>query len=163
MAQFYIPISCPPALVYGLRGQGLRLILRRLLFPRVLLRYGLIKPDRRHTWCVNDGPLGFTLVFHTPLVSLISCRPPQLRVPLALFLSFYLVSLYFVFSWIFICPFSVGSFLVFSFSYLIPGPTVFPSRRIPFDWYHEALGFRHLDFVYTVGLRHGSKSFFFFA
>ena len=33
-----------------------------------LLRYGLIKPDRRHTWCVNDGPLGFALVFHTPLV-----------------------------------------------------------------------------------------------
>ena len=33
-----------------------------------LLRYGLIKPDRRHTWCVNDGPLGFALVFHTSLV-----------------------------------------------------------------------------------------------
>ena len=33
-----------------------------------LLRYGLIKLDRRHTWYVNDGPLGFALVFHTPLV-----------------------------------------------------------------------------------------------
>ena len=33
-----------------------------------LLGYGLIKPDRRHTWYVNDGPLGFALVFHTPLV-----------------------------------------------------------------------------------------------
>ena len=32
-----------------------------------LLRYGLIKPDRHHTWYVNDGPLGFALVFHTPL------------------------------------------------------------------------------------------------
>ena len=33
-----------------------------------LLGYVLIKPDRRHTWCVNDDPLGFTLVFHTFLV-----------------------------------------------------------------------------------------------
>ena len=33
-----------------------------------LLGCGLIKPDRRHTWCVNDDPLGFALVFHTPLV-----------------------------------------------------------------------------------------------
>ena len=29
-----------------------------------LLGCGLIKPDRRHTWCVNDDPLGFALVFH---------------------------------------------------------------------------------------------------
>ena len=27
---------------------------------------GLISPDRRHMWCVNDNPLGFALVFHTP-------------------------------------------------------------------------------------------------
>ena len=33
-----------------------------------LLRYGLIKLDRRHTWCVNDDPLGFALVFHAPIV-----------------------------------------------------------------------------------------------
>ena len=33
-----------------------------------LLGYGLIKPNRRHTLCVNDDPLGFALVFHTPLV-----------------------------------------------------------------------------------------------
>ena len=32
------------------------------------LKYGLITPNRRHTWCVNDGPLGFAPVFHTPLV-----------------------------------------------------------------------------------------------
>ena len=50
------------------------------------------------------------LFFILPLFSLISCRPPQLQVPLALYFSFYLVSLYFVFYWIFICPFSVGSF-----------------------------------------------------
>ena len=33
-----------------------------------LLGCGLIKPDRRHTWCVNDDPLGFVLIFHTPIV-----------------------------------------------------------------------------------------------
>ena len=33
-----------------------------------LLGCGLIKPDRRHTWCVNDDPLGFALVFHTSFV-----------------------------------------------------------------------------------------------
>ena len=33
-----------------------------------LLGYGLINPNRRHTWYVNDDPLGFALVFHTPLV-----------------------------------------------------------------------------------------------
>ena len=33
-----------------------------------LLGCGLINPDRRHTWCVNDDPLGFALVFHTPHV-----------------------------------------------------------------------------------------------
>ena len=31
---------------------------------------GLINPDRRHTWCVNDDPLGFALVFHTPHIFL---------------------------------------------------------------------------------------------
>ena len=37
-------------------------------YLQCLLGYGLIKPYRRHTWYVNDGPLGFALVFHTPLV-----------------------------------------------------------------------------------------------
>ena len=27
-----------------------------------------INPDRRHTWCVNDDPLGFAPVFHTLFV-----------------------------------------------------------------------------------------------
>ena len=53
--------------------------------------------------------------------------------------------------------------MVFSFSHLIPGPTASPSRRVPFDWYDETLGFRRLDFVYTVCLHHWSKLFFFFA
>ena len=54
-------------------------------------------------------------------------------------------------------------FLVFFFSHLIPGPAASPSLRVLFDWYDKALGFSRLDFVYTVRLRHGSESFFFFA
>ena len=42
-----------------------------------LLGYGLIKPDRRHTWCVNDDSCASRLFFIFPLFSLISCRPPQ--------------------------------------------------------------------------------------
>ena len=56
-----------------------------------------------------------------------------------------------------------GLFLAFFFSHLIPGPAVSPFLRVLFDWYDEALGFSRLDFVYTVRLRHGSESFFFFA
>ena len=43
-------------------------------YLHVSARVWIIKPDRSHTWYVNDGPSGFELVFHTPLVS---CRPPQ--------------------------------------------------------------------------------------
>ena len=57
----------------------------------------------------------------------------------------------------------LGSFLAFFFSPLIPGPAASSSLRALFDWCDEALGFSHLDFVYTVCLRHGSESFFFFA
>ena len=56
----------------------------------------------------------------------------------------------------------LGPFLAFFFFYLIFGPAASPSCRVSFDWYDEALGFSRLDFVYTVRLRHGSKSFFFF-
>ena len=57
----------------------------------------------------------------------------------------------------------LGPFLAFFFSPLILGPAASPSLRALFDWYDEALGFSRLDFVYTVRLRHGSESFFFFA
>ena len=56
-----------------------------------------------------------------------------------------------------------GLFLAFFFSHLILGPAASPFLRVLFDWYDEALGFSRLDFVYTVRLRHGSESFFFFA
>ena len=57
----------------------------------------------------------------------------------------------------------LGLFLVFSLFHLIPGPVASSSYRVSFDRYDEALGFSRLDFVYTVCLRHGSKSFFLFA
>ena len=134
-----------------------------------LLGCGLIKPDRRHTWCINDDPLGFALVFHTPLV--FPCFLPTSPVlsssgpiPSPFFFFFYI-------SWCSCISFSpgfssvylvLGPFLAFFFFYLISGPAASPSCRVSFDWYDEALGFSRLDFVYTVRLRHGSKSFFFF-
>ena len=65
LAQFYIPISCPPSPC--VRTAWARDVINpaTVVISTCLLRYGLIKPDRRHTWCVNDGPLGFAL---TPLV-----------------------------------------------------------------------------------------------
>ena len=76
-----------------------------------LLGCGLIKPVRRHTCYVNDGLLGFALAFHTLLVLLCFLpTSPALSSSGALSSIFHLVSLYFVFSWIFVCPFGVGSF-----------------------------------------------------
>ena len=62
------PLVASPALVYGLRGKRAVINPATVVISRCLLRYRLIKLDRRHTWYVNDGPLGFALVFHTPLV-----------------------------------------------------------------------------------------------
>ena len=132
-----------------------------------LLGCGLIKLDRRHTWCVNDDPLGFALVFHTPFV--FPCFLPTSPVlsssgPIPSPFCFYI-------SWCSCISFSLGfssvylvlgPFLAFFFFHLIPGPAASPSFCVSFDWYDEALGFSRLDFVYTVCLRHGSKSFFFF-
>ena len=49
-------------------------------------------------------------------------------------------------------------FLVFVFSYFIPGPTVSPSLHVLFDWYDEVLGLGLLDFVCSVRSCHGSES-----
>ena len=64
----YIPISCPPSPC--VRTAWARAVINSttVVISTRLLRYGLIKFGRRHTWCVNDGPLGFAPVFHTPLV-----------------------------------------------------------------------------------------------
>ena len=59
-----------------------------------LFGYELIKPNRRHTWCVNDGPLGFALVFHTPFVFLYFSPTPSVlssSSPIPLFLFSVLV------------------------------------------------------------------------
>ena len=116
------------------------------------------------------SPLGFALVFHTPLV--FPCFLPTSPVlsssgpiPSPFFFFFFI-------SWCSCILFSpgfssvylvLGPFLAFFFSPLIPGPAASPSLHAFFDWCDEALGFSHLDFVYTVRLRHGSESFFFFA
>ena len=50
------------------------------------------------------------LFFILSLFSFVSCRPPSFEFLWRFTFHFHLVSLYFVFSWIFICPFSVGSF-----------------------------------------------------
>ena len=139
-----------------------------VVIPTCLLGCGLIKPDCRPTWCVNDDPLGFALVFHTPLIF------PLFLADLPYFEFFwpYTFPLFFYISWCSCISFSpefsfvylvLGPFLAFFFFHLIPGPAASPSCRVSFDWYDEALGFSRLDFVYIVCLRHGSKSFFFFA
>ena len=131
-----------------------------------LLRYELIKPDRRHTWCVNDGPLGFALVFHTPFVfpyflSTSSASSSSGPLPFFFFLFSVLVLRFLLDFHLSILV--LGLFLAFFFFHLVPRPAASPSCRVSFDWYGEALGFDCLDFVYTVCLRHGSKTFFFFA
>ena len=64
------PHQLPPPPSPCVRTAWARAVIKpaTVVISTCLLRYGLIKPDRRHTWCVNDGPLGFALVFHTPLV-----------------------------------------------------------------------------------------------
>ena len=109
LAHFSIPISCPVARCVRTAWGRAVIIPATVAISTCLL--GLINPDRHHTWCVNDDPLGFAVVFHTPLFF------PLFLADLFGFeflwsytLLFYLVLLYFVFSWIFIYLFSVLSF-----------------------------------------------------
>ena len=62
------PYQLPPSPCVRTAWARAVIISATVAISTCLLRYGLIKPDRRHTWYVNDGPLGFALVFHTPLV-----------------------------------------------------------------------------------------------
>ena len=71
---FLYPYQLPPSPCVRIAWARAVIIPVTVAISTRLFGYGLIKPDRRHTWYVNDGPLGFALVFHTPLVS---CRPPQ--------------------------------------------------------------------------------------
>ena len=71
---FLYPYQLPPSPCVRIAWAMAVIIPVTVAISTCLFGYGLIKPDRRHTWYVNDGPLGFALAFHTPLVS---CRPPQ--------------------------------------------------------------------------------------
>ena len=67
----YLSLSvAPPALVYGLRGQGLLLSLRRLLSPSVCSNMDYLNLIAVTRGVLNDGFLGFALVFYTLLVPL---------------------------------------------------------------------------------------------
>ena len=61
-AYFLNPISCPPALGYGERGQGLYRFLNRARLPRV--RSGLVWLGlcHRHMSCDNDDFSTFALI-----------------------------------------------------------------------------------------------------
>ena len=65
---FLYPYQLPPSPCVRTAWARAVIISATVAISTCLLGYGLIKPDRRHTWYVNDDPLGFVLVFHTPLV-----------------------------------------------------------------------------------------------
>ena len=67
-AYFSNPISCPPALGYGGRGQELYRFLHRMQFPRVCLGGGL-RLSRCHVSCGNDDSWVFALIFPLLLIS----------------------------------------------------------------------------------------------
>ena len=158
---FLYPYQLPPSPCVRTAWARAVIISATVAISTCLLGYGLIKPDRRHTCYVNDGPLGFALVFHTPLV--LPCflpTSPVLSSSGALSSLFYLVSLYFVFSWIFVCPFGVGSF---SGVFLLPSHSwarcvSISSCFIFFDCYDEVLRLNRLDFVCPVRSCHEPKS-----
>ena len=59
-AYFSNPISCPPALVYGDRAQGLNRFLNWVRLPRVCLGLGWLGLCRRHMSYDNDDFSVFT-------------------------------------------------------------------------------------------------------
>ena len=67
---FIYPYQLPPSPCVQIAWARAVIISATVAISTCLLGYGLIEPDRHHTWCVNDGPLGFALVFHTLLVPL---------------------------------------------------------------------------------------------
>ena len=59
-AYFLNPISCPPALVYDERVQGLYRFLNRMRLPRVCSRLNWLGLCRRHMSCDNNDFSVFT-------------------------------------------------------------------------------------------------------
>ena len=68
LGPFLYPHQLPPSPCVRTAWARAVIIPATVAISTCLLGYGLIKPARRHTWCVNDDPLGFALVFHTLLV-----------------------------------------------------------------------------------------------
>ena len=68
LGPFLYPHQLPPSPCVRTAWVRAVIIPATVAISTCLLGYGLIKPDRSHTLCVNDDPLGFALVFHTPLV-----------------------------------------------------------------------------------------------
>ena len=63
-----LPLSVAPSPCVRIAWARDVIIHATVVISTCLLGYGLIKPHRRHTWCVNDDPLGFAPVFHTLFV-----------------------------------------------------------------------------------------------
>ena len=63
LGPFFYPHQLPPSPCVRTAWARAVIIPATVAISTCLLGYGLIKPDRRHTWCVNDGPLGFALFF----------------------------------------------------------------------------------------------------
>ena len=68
LGPFLYPYQLPPSPCVRIAWARAVIIHATVVISTCLLGYGLIKPHRRHTWCVNDDPLGFAPVFHTPFV-----------------------------------------------------------------------------------------------
>ena len=80
---FLNPISCPPALGYGERGQGLFRFLNKVRLPCGHSGLGWLGLCRRQTSCDNDDFSTFELIFSSSfssfeniLLPLVLCPPP---------------------------------------------------------------------------------------
>ena len=110
LAYLFIPISCPRSPCVWIAWARAVIIFAMVAISTCLLGYGLI-----NLIAVTRGVLMMAfwvlrLFFILSLFPFVSCRPPSFEFLWRFNFPFHLVSLYFVFSWIFICPFSVGSF-----------------------------------------------------
>ena len=112
VSPFLYPHQLPPSPCVRIAWAMAVILLAMVAISTCLLGNGQLRLDRRHTSRDNDDSLGFTLVFHIPLSS------PQFISPTSSVLSssgppssslFSAIS-YFAFSWLFVCPFCVGSF-----------------------------------------------------
>ena len=93
---FLYPYQLPPSPCVRVAWARAVIIPATVAISTCLFGYGLIKPDRRHTWYVNDGPWVSRLFFILPLF-LADLPRFEFLWPYT-FLLYFLVFLYFVFS-----------------------------------------------------------------